>query len=357
MRDDQYVLNHCTPFLARFNEDSRHDFGFDHFAPGDPRGRIRESWRFPIVDTCALSGTTFPSRQELSPDMLGDAREYNDVTFVFVDELYQHQNVAILGSFTSLFEPVPLRRIQFLGDATKYLACTVAVPRRSVFYYKFVVDGAHQLDPINPQTVRLDNGVIWSRFFTWECTSLVSLQEKQFGILERLCDHILPFRTQDGQRFLSWYYDGLDAESRKGVIRNAFRLDDSAGAANYIDKILSREESHHLVDYTICLKQLERILRQREPDYEPQHASREVYVSLFKEMGLNNVNGWDTSQYGSPSHFLKLVRRHAFTGAFAHPKYGGNLSASGWSYLQSRFPFQWPRSLEFPLGTSDGYRG
>jgi len=36
------------------------------------------------------------------------------------------------------------------------------------------------------------------------------------------------------------------------------------------------------------------------------------------------VNGWDTADYGSPRYVLDLLRRHSFTGAFCHPKYGGN---------------------------------
>ncbi len=345
MRDDQYVLNHCTPFLARRNTDPRHDFGFGHYEAGDQRATIREAWRFPVIDTCS------------TPPTGCDAADYNDVTFIYSAPVDPPAEVAVTGTFSRLYEPLPLRRVMFLGAPTAYFAHTAPVPRRGVFYYQFQVDGDFTVDPINPQRVLLDNGLQWSRFFTWECAFPVVLQRWQLGVLERFCDHILPFRTRDGQRFLSWYYDGLDQSAREGVIRSAYRLDDSAGAANYIDKILAREESHHLVDYAACLGQVSRILRQRDPNHEPPQASRELYVSLYEEMAGNDVTGWDYAAYGSPRYFLDLLRRHAFTGAFSHPKYGGNLSASGWAYLQSRVPFDWRRSLERPWGTSDHYRG
>lgn len=44
-KDDQYVLNHCTRFLAREGDvdqnERRHDFG--QYTADDPRGRICEA--------------------------------------------------------------------------------------------------------------------------------------------------------------------------------------------------------------------------------------------------------------------------------------------------------------------------
>ena len=52
------------------------------------------------------------------------------------------------------------------------------------------------------------------------------------------------------------------------------------------------------------------------------------------------------------------------TGAFVHPKAGGNSGAAGWSYLEGRFTdaqgqtlFDWRRALEVPLGHNTDYRG
>jgi hypothetical protein len=98
---------------------------------------------------------------------------------------------------------------------------------------------------------------------------------------------------------------------------------------------------------------------------EPAQASDEVFDGLYAEMASDNVNGWDTSAYGSPAYFLKMLRRHTFTGAFSHPKYGGNSGAAGWAYLSERLRdpqtgvtfFDWPRITEPPLGNSTEYHG
>ena len=66
--DPQYVLNHCTKYLARENTDSRHNFG--QFGSEDPKARIAESWRFPIIDT-------YRDGINLT------AYEFNRVTFVY----------------------------------------------------------------------------------------------------------------------------------------------------------------------------------------------------------------------------------------------------------------------------------
>lgn len=348
LRDDQYVLNHCTVYLARRNTEPLHDYGFGHFAAGDLRATIREAWRFPIVDTCsrALEGH--------------QASDFNDVTFVYPDFSLGAGDVSVVGTFAKLYEPIQLRRVKFSDENSGYLATTVAVPRHGVFYYRFVVDGQQVVDPVNPQLAALDNGQQWSRFFTWECTSPIVLQRWQLGILERFCDHILPFRTKEGERFFAWYYKHLADDAKRGVIRGSFRIDDSAGAANFIDKILAREERHHLIDYQVCLRQLDRLIREREPGFEPANASEDTYVDLYEQMATppqGDVKGWNLSEYGNPRHFLNLLRRHAFTGAFANPRYGGNISHAGWAFLESRFPFQWRKSLERPLGDSAVYLG
>src|SRR5262245_19084495 len=106
MRDDQYVLNHCTPYLSRANTDNRHNFGFGHYAETDRRGRIREAWRFPIIDTCAV------------PPDGAEASDMNDVTFVYAAFDNSPQSVEVIGSFAPLYERVPLRRVRFLDEDT-----------------------------------------------------------------------------------------------------------------------------------------------------------------------------------------------------------------------------------------------
>src|SRR4029450_3512884 len=48
-RDDTYVLNYSTKYLSRDNTEDRHNYG--QYAAGDPRARIAEAWRFPIIDS------------------------------------------------------------------------------------------------------------------------------------------------------------------------------------------------------------------------------------------------------------------------------------------------------------------
>jgi hypothetical protein len=98
--------------------------------------------------------------------------------------------------------------------------------------------------------------------------------------------------------------------------------------------------------------------------------SREIYFDLYNEMATNKVAGWDYSQYSSPQFFLYLFRRHVVTGAFCHPKYGGNAGAAGWAYLSERYVsppaasaqpletlFDWRLSVEPPLGVNADYLG
>jgi hypothetical protein len=70
-------------------------------------------------------------------------------------------------------------------------------------------------------------------------------------ILYRLIDQILPFRSGDAENFLKRYYFGLNREQRKAELPKAFRLDESVGEVNAIDKLLARDEAHRLVDYRI----------------------------------------------------------------------------------------------------------
>ncbi|MEZ0276374.1 MAG: gluconate 2-dehydrogenase subunit 3 family protein [Roseimicrobium sp.] len=351
MRDDLYVLGHAAVSLARRNEDARHRYGEGHYAEGDARGRVRDAWKFPIVDTCADA----PAGQA--------AADFNDVTFIYPSFEVAPASVAVVGTFGNIYEKVPLRQVEFAEENLPYWAVTLTVPRREIFYYKYIVDEVAFIDPVNPQRVVMDNGQEWSRFFTWECSQPVTLEAPEMAILQRLCNHLLPFRTREGQRFLSWYYAGLDDGAKSGLQRRAYRLDDSAGAAFYIDHILAREENHHLVDYRICLRQLRRILGQRAPQQDPADVAKELYANLYNELAADNVPGWDRSEYGRPRYFLDLLRRHAFTGAFSHPKYGGNSAAAGWAYLATETAdggaslFDWRQSLERPLGTNNTYLG
>lgn len=329
----------------------RHDYG--QLQPGDGRAALCEAWRFPVVDTHGGDGSDRDAAYAL-----------NDVTFVHAHEPGARPgDVGVVGTFANLYDPIPLREVRFGGEPTRYRAVTVVVPKGQVHTYKFIVDSIAVVDPVNPQVTMSDGGRRWSRFFTQECTVPIVLEHWERVLLDRLTDHILPFRTREGRNFLDRYYSGLDRAARDAHMRRAYRLDESVGVVNFIDKLLAREEAHHLVDYRLCLELIDQVLRRRNPFVEPAEMPRDMFVDLYREMASGTVAGWDYGRYGSPRYFLQLLRRHTFTGAFSHPKYGGNAGAAGWAYLEERYRsdgatmFDWRRSIEAPLGNNTDYRG
>jgi hypothetical protein len=355
-RDDVYVLNYSTKYLARDNTDARHNYG--QYASGDQRARIAEAWRFPIVDSY-YDGNDYIA-----------SYAFNCVTFIYADEESTADGVAVVGTFSGLHTPIPLRRV----DDTKYWTVSVAVPKGEVHRYKFLIGGRAILDPVNPQRVSTPDGGEWSRFFTQFCTQIISFEEWESVLLQRLTAHILPFRTTDAQRFLDLYYNYLDRRTKDTQYERAYRLDQAVGAVSFIDKIVAREEAHRLVDYKTCLEMINRLLRQRNPYEEPSRISTTFYAELYEQLAGNEpIRGWDYSAYGNPRFFLQLLRRHTYTGAFSHPKYGGNAGAAGWAYLAAnlRDPktgalpsetgqisyFDWEHGLEKPLGRNPEYHG
>jgi hypothetical protein len=91
---------------------------------------------------------------------------------------------------------------------------------------------------------------------------------------------------------------------------------------------------------------------------------KEMYRDLYEQMATGSVPDWDYQRYNNPRYFLQLLRRHVFTGAFSHPKYGGNIGATGWAYLEEKYRddrgqtlFNWRRIIEKPLGVSADYHG
>lgn len=348
--DDQYILNHCTRFLTRRNTDSRHNFG--QYDLVDPRARICEAWRFPIIDSHA--GTDDD-----------DSHAFNKVTFIYhVDAGEQPRQISVIGTFANLYELIPLAPVRFLDAPTGYFALSTIIPKGRAYRYKFIVNGEVMLDPINPQQIREANGHAWSRFFTHLCTEPLSFETWEFSILERMVDHIMPFRTKNGQDFLQFFYNQLDQQQKERRYPLSYRLDQSVGIVNFIDNLVTREERHHLVDYKICLNLIASIIRKRVPGIEPARASKEIFIDLYGEMASGRVTDWDTAKYNDPTYFLQMLRRHAFSGAFSHPKYGGNASALGWRYLADRFRdanggtlFDWQRAIERPLGINPDYHG
>lgn len=328
-RDDLYVLNHCTKYLARDSTDPRHDF-LGAFA-GAPRAAYADCWRFPIVDASAKG-----------PD-------WNDVTFVYI-AVPGIQEVKLVATLERICDPIPLRRV---GE-TRYFAASLVVPRMRRYRYKFLVGGGVQLDPINPQSETLAVGDVWSSFFTWSYNQPITFERWEMAILDRLTRHILPFNTPEGQNYLERHA----SDKTDGLL---YRLDASVGVANFIDKILAKEERHRLYAYRTCIEMIDQLLRNRNPGRDPEFLEEGQYVRLYEEMAKSPQalfnDGWNQARYGSPLHFLSLLRRHSVLGAFSHPKYGGNPTAASWGYLAERYPFDWEQAIEPPLGASQEYRG
>jgi hypothetical protein len=247
-----------------------------------------------------------------------------------------------------------------VGDSI-YWACTLAVRKGERHRYRIIIDGALTLDPLNPQTETLTSGDVWSSFFTWACNQPITFELWELTLLDRLTRHILPFNSAEARNF-------LQRGANEGNVGHLFRLDIPVGVANFIDKLVAREERHRLYAYKTCLEMLARVLRTRNPGRDMVFIEEGQFTRLYDEMAVSSpalfADGWDGSRYGNPSYFLWLLRRHAWTGAFAHPKYGGNPGGMAWAYLGERFrtdsggtAFSWQQAMEPPLGTSTEYRG
>lgn len=330
--DHAHTLDLCAKHLARLNSDTRHSY--NGYLDNDPRGRFSEGWRFPVVETDTEQSS-------------------NQVTFVWRREMDEARpaSVALLGTFAALYSRILLVEI----PDSIYWHVRLRIPPKTCHRYLFEVDGRLERDRVNPQTESDETGNIWSRFFTEYTVKPLVLQAHERLLLDRFVRHILPFRTRAAEEFLSAPGNPLPG----GI----YELDQAIGVLNFVDKLLAREESHNARDYHICLREIERILRQRRPFDEPHQVPDGVFEQLYEDM-KGVPQGWRTHLYGNPSHFLKMVRRHVFLGAFAHPKYGGNAMGMGWRFLEERFRdsngnsvFDWRKAIEEPLGTNKEYRG
>lgn len=344
VKPPEYLYNHCAKSLAREVREPRHDFfGVDG---GSIRGTVSEAWRFPVVD----------AHDGAAPE----AYEWNDVTFVYADGLdgaTAPAEVLLLTTCGALHEPIPVPRV----EDSIYRACTLMVRRGERHRYRFLLDGRSTRDSLNPQTEVRPDGETWSSFFTWAYNQPISFERWEYVLLDRLTRHILPFNSPEAQNF-------LQRQANDGNVGHLYRLDVSLGAVNYIDKIVAREERHHRFAYEVCLEMIERILRKRFPARDPAFLDERAFTSLYEEMARNDDalvrDGWDRSRYDNPAYFLWLLRRHAWTGAFSHPRWGGNPGGLAWTYLAERFrddrgqtAFAWQRAIEPPLGQSAEYWG
>lgn len=342
---EQHIFDCTTKYLARESGEwqtaegviPRHQY-LGSEIPTDS-GRNCESWRFPVVEPY--------SGRDLPPE---EAIQWNDVTFVFKASAGQPlPAVVVAGLPFKELRQVPLEPV---ADSL-YLAASLAIPAGRVYRYAFLVNGVPQPDPINPQRTETSTGEVLSTFFTDYCFQSVTLETWQSDILRRLTNHILPFNSHESELFQLFPGGGR----RDTLDPQLYRLDHASGVVNYIDKVLAREERHHRDAYRTCLAEINRILRSRNPYMEPKNMPEDMYVKLYDQMKTNQVPDWNYTLYSSPQYFLFLLRRHTITGAFCHPKYGGNSGAVGWLWLAGQFPFDWDSAVEKPLGKSQSYSG
>lgn len=314
--------------------------GYDPDGTNPLNANLADAWRFPIVD---------------ASNEAPDDGYVNDVTFVYKDGSATDLTgqPALITSAMGLYKRIAMSRI----DDTAYWAVTLRVPVGEVHRYRFVVAEQSVLDPVNPQQIQTATGEVWSRFFTEFCSQPITFEAWERLILDRIARHILPFNSQEATNF-------LNREASNVVAGHLYRLDMSVGVVNYIDKLIAREERQHLYTYKTCLAQVDRVLRTRNPYIQPRFMGEQMFIDLYEHLSESNpsyrsmlaADGWNLDLYSSPKFFLEVLRRHVVTGAFSHPRHGGNAGGLAWDYLTERYEFNWRRTIEKPLGNAaDGY--
>jgi Gluconate 2-dehydrogenase subunit 3 len=349
-RNDEQILNYCTKHLARGVKLFSEDVSSDSFN----LSTISENWRFPIVEPAL--------------DDNGGTGTVNRVTLVWMAKSSDTINsVRAIGSFVPWYESIELTPVKFEDGNTNFYACQLMLPVGKSYYYKFIINGIKFTDPINPQIKILSNGKQWSFFFTDFYNASEEFEAWEISLLYRLANQIVPFRTKEAQNFINRFYLSLTKPEKH--VMPIYKLDDSVGEVNFITNILVKEERHHLSDYKICLSIIDQLLRKRNPTVDSWTVSEELINELYDEMATGNVPDWDYAIYNNPRYFLSLIRRHTLTGAFSHPRYGGNIGGVGWKYLQEKFDikndtaqvtgnyFNWQLSMEKPIGNNEDYKG
>jgi Gluconate 2-dehydrogenase subunit 3 len=349
-QNNEQILNFCTKYLVRGAK-----FFTENIAPNAQNlTTISEAWRFPLI----LS----------AKDPNGVTGTINKVILIWQRRTDAPiQQIEVIGSFAPLYQAIPLTPVLSDGQETGFYACTLLVPVGKCYFYKFRVNGQEALDDINPQRKLFSHGKEWSCFFTDYFTATEVFETWEVNLLYRLANQIVPFKSEEAQNFINRYYLSLAKSDQLAM--PIYKLDDSVGEVNFITNILAREERHHLQDYKICIAVIDQLLRKRNPFVDSWAVSENLINTLYDEMATGQVPDWDYNRYANPTYFLGLIRRHTLTGAFSHPKYGGNVGGAGWNYLQQKYVikdeaaqiigsyFNWQHAMEAPLGTNQDYKG
>ena len=288
-----------------------------------------------------------------------DSKNFNQVTFIYLNKDSDHGEIKLTGDFDSLFKKHQLHPVFFNSTPTRFSAITLKLPVKRLFRYQFFVNNIFVTDPLNALFKNLDNKVTWSIFFTDNYKTAIIFEQWEIEILKRLVSYILPFKTDEFKQFVNTHSKQFNNKTMSLVSQINYDI----GTVNFIDKLIARNERHHIDDYKICIKEIKRVLLSLNPFQEPCDMDEYFYEKIYQIMDSNDFNFWDKTLYQKPSYFLKTLRRHIITAAVSHPKYGGNTDALGWKFLDSLLQdsddtnagFDWRRSLEPSLGTNNDY--
>ncbi|NRA66115.1 MAG: gluconate 2-dehydrogenase subunit 3 family protein [Pseudobacteriovorax sp.] len=301
--DEQVILNLIRRSLTPTALPLAHSY--NGLWQGDVRSQIATGWSLPLIGKGYIEKPI----------------DRNTVTFIFKAN-GDASEVYLSGSPTD-DQPIQMHQLNYLGATKPYYYVSLNIPFGQIHRYKFIVNGTSIVDP-NSYIRKRVNGFEWSVFYTDAYQGLVTLNEAEAIFLDSIVSAICPFQLAN--------------------------TNVNFGQTNYIDKILSRQEHHHLINYKICLPMMHQALSQ-------QTVSVELIADYLKAMESGEPNHWDYQRYNSPKHFLNLLRRHSVEGSFSHPKYGGNRDFAGWRYLEQQYGFDWKRFTEQPFGTERNYFG
>jgi len=143
-KDDQCVLNRCTKFLSRYNTDARHSYG----APGEQsqRDRIAEAWRFPVIDTYGGGADAVNDPAQFD--------DYNEVTFIYAGaDGRSPASVSVIGTFATLYEPIPLEPAIFEDEPTRFWSLTYVVPKDDPRAEVHILDAGHFALDLKPNEI------------------------------------------------------------------------------------------------------------------------------------------------------------------------------------------------------------
>lgn len=304
------------------------------------------------TDISAIDSAVFPVIQTYYPDKAN----FNLVTFIFFSQA--EKDIFLLGNFANLYTNYQLSRVKFNDSNTHFYAITLKLPNKSLYFYQFKIDHNFTLDPLNSFSKTLDNGETWSCFTTEGYKTPIIFEDWEVKILQRVVSYILPFKTNEFKTFINRHSAQFDNTTRSMVNQLYYDI----GTVNFIDKLLARNEQHHVISYRLCISEMKNVLLRINTTQEPEDMDEYFYAKLFEIMANNDHTIWDKSVYAEPAYFLKVLRRHIITAAFSHPRHGGNTQALGWQFLADLLQnkpednlFDWQQALEKPLGTNKDY--